>query len=296
MGFVSSASFGRAVIVLAVLLQAMGKVAFGTWLADLPSTLFVFISFTLAAVFFLAVSRRGVGKLMWGTVLLLNASTALTFICFFYALKLIEPAIVGAVDIGVGPVLAVLITLGLTGERPAPLRIVVCIGILVGCGVLAAAAVDGSGFATVGRGAWFGLMASVATGIGAVVITMTSKSLLNHGWKFGAVLAHRFYLLVPVSLALAAGTSDLGSIEWTGSLLVAILAVTVVGVIAPLYLLLVGISRCDPYTVMVTMAALPILTFAIEGFSPVYSWSWITAIGLAIVTTFLLVDVFARKS
>lgn len=296
MVFVSSTNFGRAVIVLAVLFQAVGKVAFGTWLADFPSALFVFISFTLAAVFFLAVSRQGIGELMWGTVLLLNASTALTFICFVYALKMIEPAIVGAVDIGVGPVLAVLITLGSTGEKPAPLRTVVCIGILLGCGVLAAAAVDGSGFATVGRGAWFGLIASVATGIGAVLITMTSKTLLNHGWKFSAVLAHRFYLLVPVSLAMAAGFSDLLSIEWTGSLIVAILAVAVVGVIAPLYLLLFGISRCDPYTVMVTMAALPVLTFGIEGFSSVYSWSWMTAAGLAIVTTFLLIDLFARKS
>lgn len=104
---------------------------------------------------------------------------------------------------------------------------------------------------------------------------MTSKTLLNHSGNFGAVLAHCFYLLVPVSLAMTAGFSDLGSIEWTGSLIVAILVVAVVGVIAPLYFLLVGISRCDPCTVMVTMAALPVLTFAIEGFSPVYSWSWI---------------------
>lgn len=67
------------------------------------------------------------------------------FICFFYALKMIEPAIVGAVDISVGPLLAVLITLGFIGEKPAQLRIVVCIGTLAGCGLLAAA-VEGSGF------------------------------------------------------------------------------------------------------------------------------------------------------
>ncbi|WLS05121.1 hypothetical protein [Shinella oryzae] len=44
-----SANFGRIVIVLAVLLQAIGKVMFGTWLSDIPSHLFVLISFSLTA-------------------------------------------------------------------------------------------------------------------------------------------------------------------------------------------------------------------------------------------------------
>ncbi len=72
-------------------------------------------------------------------------------------------------------------------------------------------------------------------------------------------------------------------------------AVSVVGVLAPLYLLQIGIGRCDAYTVMVTMAALPVLTFAIEGFSPAYSWSWLTALGVAIVSAFLGVDVAAKR-
>ena len=109
------------------------------------------------------------------------------------------------------------------------------------------------------------------------------------------MLAHRFYLILPVSLAMSLGT-DLAAIEWTGSLVAILLAVSVVGVLAPLYLLQVGIGRCDPYTVMVTMAALPVLTFLIEGLSPVYAWSWLTAVGLAIVTGFLALDVLARRS
>ena len=290
----SAAGIGRAVIVLAVLLQAVGKVAYGTWLAAFPSALFVLVSFALTAAFFLALSRQGVGDLAWAPLLLLNASTALTFISFFYALKLIEPAIVGAVEIGIGPVLAVLITFALTGERPAPVRVLVCLGILAGCGVLAVAALQGSGFASFGLNAWLGLLASVAAGIGAVLITMASKALLERRWAFGAVLAHRFYLILPVSLAMSLGI-DLAAIEWTGSLVAILLAVSVVGVLAPLYLLQVGIGRCDPYTVMVTMAALPVLTFLIEGLSPVYAWSWLTAVGLAIVTGFLALDVLARR-
>ncbi|WP_244497195.1 DMT family transporter [Aureimonas sp. D3] len=291
----SSVSSGRVMIILAVFLQAVGKVAFGTWLTSVPSNLFVFFSFALTAAFFLALSRKGVGAPALGALVLLNASTALTFICFFFALKLIEPAIVGAVEIGIGPLVVVLITLLTTGERPSWLRVVVCLGILAGCAVLAVAALRGSGFASFGPSAWLGLGASVAAGIGAVLITMSSRALLQRGWKFGAVLAHRFYLILPLSLALSLN-SDWSSIPWSGSLTAALLLVAVVSVLAPLYLLQMGIGRCDPYTVMVTMAALPVLTFALEGFSPAYAWSWPTATGVAVVFGFLLVDVAAKKT
>lgn len=90
--------------------------------------------------------------------------------------------------------------------------------------------------------------------------------------------------------------TGVAAVEWSGWLIAALLLVSVVGVLAPLYLLQVGIGRCDPYTVMVTMAALPVLTFIIEGFSPLYTWSWLTAAGLAVVTAFLLLDVVAKRS
>lgn len=295
MNTVSAANLGRAAIVLAVLLQAIGKVMFGTWLTAVPSPVFVLVSFALTAAFFLALSRRGAGETAWGPLLLLNASTALTFLSFFYALKLIEPAIVGAVEIGIGPVLAVLLAFALTGERPTRLRIAVCAGILAGCAILGVAALEGSGFASFGRDAWLGLSASAVAGVGAVLITMASKALLNRGWKSGAVLAHRFYLILPVSLAMSL-SGGIAAVEWSAPLVATLLAVSVIGVLAPLYLLQVGIGRCDPYTVMVTMAALPVLTFAIEGLSPLYSWSWPTAGGLAVVTAFLLLDIAARRS
>jgi drug/metabolite transporter (DMT)-like permease len=174
----------------------------------------------------------------------LNASTALTFLTFFYALKLIEPAIVGAVEIGIGPVLAVIITFAMTGQKPSVQRIAVCAGVLAGCGVLALAAVKGSGFASIGENAWLGLLASVAASIGAVLITMASKALLNRGWKFESVLAHRFYLIIPISFVMTLG-SGLPAIEWSVYLVAALLAVTVIGVLAPLYLLQIGIGRCD---------------------------------------------------
>lgn len=284
----------RLAIVVAVALQAIGKVAYGTWLVDFPAPLFVFISFTLTAIFFLFTSRKGVGAATWGAMLFLNVATAVTFLSLFVALKLIQPAIVGAVEISIGPIAAVAIGFFIHRNTPSLRSLFVCCVVLAGCIILASSAFFGSGFQASSLDVALGLLASSTAGIGAVLITITSKSLLGHGWKFGAVLAHRFYVIVPVSLGLL-WIMDPSNVEWSIQLGLVVVAISVVSVLAPLYLLQVGISRCDPYTVMVTMAALPVLTFAVEGLSSKYQWTSTTAAGLAVITGAVLWDVSARR-
>ncbi len=73
---------GRTVVLAAVLLQAAGKVSYGTWLGAVPSALFVFVSFSLTAGVF-AVTMKTVGQRAVGWLVLLNAATAITFLAFF---------------------------------------------------------------------------------------------------------------------------------------------------------------------------------------------------------------------
>ncbi len=80
--------------------------------------------------------------------------------------------------------------------------------------------------------------------------------------------------------------------NWTLPILGTISAVAVLGVVLPLYLLQVGIERSDAYTVLSTMAALPVFTFALEAFSPAYRLSWLTASGVCVITMTL---VFAAR-
>lgn len=292
----SSKSFPQLMIFMAVFLQAIGKIAYGTWLGDVPSSLFVFVSFAITAAFFLLVSRGRPGDRAWGLLVMLNLATALTFLCFFYALRIIEPAIVGAVEIGIGPVIAVLVALAVVGEKPTVARLCVCTMILIGCLVLARAAISGAGLEGVGGSAWMGLLASAAAGVGAVFITIFSKSLMKKNWSFGAILAHRFYVIVPLALLFWTGSPQPEvPITWSSHLVMIVLGVTVVGVLAPLYLLQLGIEKCDPYTVMVTMAALPVITYVLEGFSPAYVWSVETLVGLAIITAALMTEIFMPR-
>lgn len=289
MGISTTADAGRAAILAAVLIQAAAKVAYGTFLTTVSSSFFVLFSFIFAAAFFLSFSRRGAGRPAWGPLVLLNVATAVTFLSFFFALKLIEPAIADAVNIGVGPLLAVLIAWMWAGQGPSVHRLVVCGGVLTGCAVLAVAAMRESGFVDDGGDARLGLAASALAGIGSVSITVASRSLSERGWSSGAILAHRFYVVIPASLALVVFGEGVG--EWTQMPWPALVVIALAGVLVPLYLLQFGIRRCDPYTVMVTMAAMPLLTFLVEGFSPAYRWSWVTALGLTILTVFLVLDV-----
>ncbi|MDO5289591.1 MAG: hypothetical protein Q4F13_08145 [Pseudomonadota bacterium] len=81
-----------------------------------------------------------------------------------------------------------------------------CAGILLGCAVLATAALQGSGLPMRAAHAWAGLAATALAGAGAVFITVVPKPLLDRRWQPGAVLTHRFYLLAPLA----------GSLAWAG--------------------------------------------------------------------------------
>lgn len=284
---------GRCAVQLAVVLQAAGQVAYGTWLTALPSPLFVCGTFILATSFFLVVSGRGTTTGSWKPLLMLDAATTLSFLSFFYALKVIEPAIASAILVGVGPILAVVIALVIVGTRPSATRLTICLGILCGCAILAIAAASGT---AAGRSvALSGVVASVGTGIGAVLITVASKALLDRGWQSGAVLAHRFYLILPVSFLLALA-SDPSTVPWSASLVWTFIAVSALGVVGPLYLLQVGIKNTDAWTVVVTMASMPLVTFAMQGLSPAYAWTWLTGVGLAVITAFIMLDVFNARA
>ncbi len=285
---------GRVAVLSAVLLQAAGKVSYGTWLGAVPSTLFVLISFTIAAVMFTVISGRTTGQRAFGWVLLLNASTAITFLAFFQALKLIEPAIVAAIEIGIAPPLALLIGYIIHSSRPNRTQGIVCTGILVGCLTLAIAAQTGSGLNGSGQHASLGIAASLIAGAGAVAITVASKALMGRGWSRGAVLAHRFYLIIPVAFGFTLYT-PIDPVVRTFPIIGIIVAVAVLGVALPLYLLQIGIERSDAYTVLSTMAALPVFTFILEAFSSAYRLSWLTAAGITVITATLLFGVRESK-
>ncbi len=280
----------RLAVVLAVLLQSVGKVTYGIRLSDFPAPTFVFIGFALATLVFWSAPNRKIGVVNWLNILLLNVATACTFISIFIALKTIEPATVGAIEIGSGPVFAAFFGAILMAERIGGSRVVVCAGILLGCCLLAYAAFGATGQALQNKDILIGLLLSLFAGAGAVVISITSKSLMAEGWNQAAILSHRSYVIIPVAFILWQ-MGDYDAISWSVSLAAEVTIICSVSIVIPLYLLLVGLKYCDVYTVMVTMAVQPCITFALEFLSSGYNPTGLTAFGILIVTSFVLMDV-----
>lgn len=278
-------------VIVAVTLQSLSKVAYGTWLVALPTSVFVFFSFTITALFFLAGKGTRIPDNSHLTLVFLNVFTAITFLSFFQALKFIEPAVVSAIEIGIGPIFVVALVWLVFGSPPKTHNIIVGSGILAGCVLLMNSALRGSGMLVSSDYAVLGILFSLASGIGAVVITMLSKQLSKNGWSRDAILAHRFYLIVLVSFCIALFEPMPESMDLS-VLLPAIVLVSVAGVLVPLYLLQSAIGKTEPYVIITTMALLPVLTFLWEFLSPRYQWSLLTAIGVLMITVFLVLDVW----
>lgn len=289
--WISDEGLGRVAVILAVCLMAAGKVLYGSMLTSVSSPLFVFASFSITGVLFLSATRK-MPRRDLGLVLALNIATAAAFMLFFFALKQIEPAIVGALEIGVAPIAALAIMAAQGQGLPRPRQLVVCGGLVAGCGLLIAAALTGAGIArdTNSFLTLAAIVASVLAGVSSTAVALISKSLQARGWTSGEILAHRCYVVVLASgvLALANDGGAQATFDASSALLIVIIAL--IGVTAPLFLLQAGLKRCEPFDVMVTMAALPVVTFALEGFTDAYTWSWLTALGTCCVAVFVVAE------
>ena len=285
---------GRTAALLAVIIQAAGKVIYGTWLSHIPASLFVLVSFALTAIVCILYADRSHGKPCFLLFLLLNIATTVTFFAYFYALQYIEPAIVGALNVGSAPMFALIFALLLVGLRPDRVQIMTCAGILCGCIALFYSAFEGEGVVT-GRTAINGVIASLVAGAGAVIIAMLTKSLMQSGWSRSAILAHRFYLIVPVALFFTVSTGiDTGVLSMP--VVVVILVFALGAIIIPLFLLQIAIERTDTYTFIITMSALPVFTFLFEAFSPAYRLSSLTAVGVTIISATLIMSTRATNT
>src|SRR5690606_18798979 len=137
---------------------------------------------------FLPLFGRRIGRLEWRPLLSINVWTAVSFLSFYFSLKLVEPAVAGALQFGTGPILALLIAYVTSGARQPASRLLVCTGLLAGCVVLSISAVTGAGFAVDVTDGWTGLAAVLLSAFASVLVTISSKRLSQLGWATGAII------------------------------------------------------------------------------------------------------------
>ncbi|WP_100399030.1 DMT family transporter [Bacillus sp. FJAT-44742] len=293
---------GTLFLIGSAVLTSINQVFYANQVQTISPFTFTFISFLITAVFFIVISKKKGGKVKKldsqckKNFIYLNLSTALAFMSFFYALKYVEPAIVSAIEMGVGPMFALVLAKAATPKvKTLRLDSTVAWGTLAGSLLLVWATFTGrSGLNFVPSSEFiFGVAASLLCGFGAVLAADYSKKLSVKGWGSSYILAHRFYFIIVASLVLSILEGDLGA--HLSNHLLWIIIVSVLGVLLPLYMLQVGIKHCDTFFVMVSIAFVPIFTFVFQLLDPRIAWSNTTLIGILILTFFALLSVFLKN-
>ncbi len=177
---------------------------------------------------------------------------------------------------------------------PRRVRVLACAGILAGCMLLSWTEIVVSTSERASALVWIAIAASAATGITSALSAITSKKLATSGWTSASILAHRFYLTIALALIWLPMEQQTMAIPPRGAL--ALMAtIGVIGVLIPLLLLQTALRQTDALTVMICMAAQPILSFALSVPSPAYDWNTLTLLGVLLVTLFVALDVHAQR-
>ncbi|WP_431803181.1 EamA family transporter [Halobacillus andaensis] len=293
---------GTAFLIASAFLTSGSNVYYSNKVQAISPFFFTFISFLITAFFFHAIQLKQsfqymkIEKSFLKDVVGINLSTAGAFMSFYFALKYIEPAIVGAVEIGIGPVSSLIIIRLVYGSKMNKLDLLIGLGALIGSLFLIVSTLQGSSGINLESipVAVLGLFSSILCGFCAALAAIFSKRLSTAQWSSSKILAHRFYAIVGLSLYLSIQQGNLLqqlSANWLWILIVSLLGVTL-----PLYFLQIGIQYCDSFFVMMSLSFIPIFTFAFQLLDPRISTSYHSLSGILIILLFALFSVGLNHS
>lgn len=294
---------GAVAVFLAALLSAAKTVYVSSLVSHLTPAVLIVCTFIIAAGYFniqamITSKSRPDFILSWRDLLLLNVCSAAAWIAFYFALKFIAPTIVSCLITGIGPLTALIMDRLIRNNRLWSL-----IDIVVGSGILAVTALlslsSVSATSNVSAaGIWAGLALSIISGIGLTGVTIYSKKLYSNNWSAVQVAAHRFYLLIVLSLVYAIGFLSVAEITAWRSSIPAIVTIAVIGIIVPTMLIQFGIKQCAPVTVSTVLAMGPVLTCiaqVVDGRSPITTAA---SIAVSAITILVLLNTYnhARRT
>jgi drug/metabolite transporter (DMT)-like permease len=266
LNFTKTQFIGTSFLLLSALLTSANQVYYANKVQNVNPFVFTFISFLITALFFFIISlnkweHARLNKVVLSDLVKLNVSSAFAFMGFYYALKFIEPVIVSALEMGVGPFFAIILGRFVYRKETETNRWewFIAIGTFAASLMLIWAVITGkTGIQNISYPLMLnGIIASLICGIGAVLSAIYSKKLSNANLNSRSILAHRFYGIILISLLLSINEFQAELIhnwDW-------ILIVTIFGVALPLYLLQLGIRYCEPFFVMMSTCFVPVFTF-----------------------------------
>ena len=206
----------------------------------------------------------------WRETLVVNLGTAAAWLSYFYALKLLEPAIVNTIHTGAGPLTLVgLSALGLHISRPTTVRRIerfVHLGTFSTLMALSAVVLlDLSGLP--GRGIWqntLGLGLAFASGGFIAASSDVTKRMHERGVRAEAVLAVRFIAIVMIGAFMASHGHGDGEPVSSARSFAIVAGAALVLIAAPVYVLQLGLARISALSTWVLISLGPALVFVAQ--------------------------------
>ena len=221
--------------------------------------------------------------------ILLNFFSAGAWIGFFFSVKFLEPAIVSSLMVGVGPSLSVVASPFLYAEVPRyRWKLMTSLGILGGATYLIIIGLLGESSVAhlTLNNLCLGGSAAVLGSISMVGASIYSKHLSDLGASPASIMAHRFYILVPLSILLAV----MGGGNLAFPRLEEVFGLSFFGVIIPLWCLQIGIRHLAPTEVMTIIAVAPAFTYLIQAFDPRLEMNFSVFWGVIVICGFAIIS------
>lgn len=267
---------GRAALLLLVLAIALQAAVQGTITNSIDPTgslLFSSVAFITAAIAFTATdllrgrhrpsSRPRIPwRQTWAPMAAMNVATAAAFLGFYVSLSLIPAATTSALEAAFGPACVLLLARALTGQTtpvtPLQLVLVTALGLT---GLALAWRTLSTGPDQLSPATLLGLGLGLSAGAGMAGVVLLSRQLGRQGASPVTVTAHRFHLTYLLAIPLwLTRDPDLPS----AADLAGLVALGLVAVAVPLFLLQVALQRVEPVTAVAVAVTLPGMTYLVQ--------------------------------
>ncbi|WP_271600822.1 EamA family transporter [Bradyrhizobium sp. CCBAU 45384] len=252
---------------LYVVVSAAGEVYAAAYFQRADAFVALLLSFAVVCLTFNLLARHdaskaGVGYRSLLVFVVLNVVTAISWIGLFIGLKYVEPAIVVAFMVALGPTATVWLNAVIRrqGVPPASDIVVSALIAMIGSYMIWISASGNAGVEWGARSS-FGIVLAIVAGLSLALTNILVKLLFDRGFSGRQVLAHRFYGTIILLLGLVDYSSLVPEISqhWF-----AIAAIGVSTMIVPLLLIQQGIRYVEPFTVNMVLSAAPIVTFLFQ--------------------------------
>ncbi|WP_271621451.1 EamA family transporter [Bradyrhizobium sp. CCBAU 51745] len=252
---------------LYVVVSAAGEVYAAAYFQRADAFVALLLSFAVVCLTFNLLARHdaskaGVGYRSLLVFVVLNVVTAISWIGLFIGLKYVEPAIVVAFMVALGPTATVWLNAVIRrqGVPPASDIVVSALIAMIGSYMIWISASGNAGVEWGARSS-FGIVLAIVAGLSLALTNILVKLLFDRGFSGRQVLAHRFYGTIILLLGLVDYSSLVPEISqhWF-----AIAAIGVSTMIVPLLLIQQGIRYVEPFTVNMVLSAAPIITFLFQ--------------------------------